>query len=236
MSTLAHRRRLVSSLAAAALLAALPLASPAAAHQTYPGAAHQEAGSAAYAQLPLAFEPNWGQTASQVDYVARGKGYSVAVNATSAVLGLADADVRMQIIGAQAQPALATQELEGKVNYLLGNDPAAWRTDIPTFGRVTYQDVYPGIDLAYYGQQSRLEYDFVVLPGASSTAIRLGFDTVDSLELDAQGDLLLRMPAGTVRQPRPTIYQDINGQHQTVAGGFVMADGQVGFEVGAYDT
>jgi hypothetical protein len=235
MQTLRRRCRLLGSLGAAALVAALPFASPAAAHNSYPSAESATPGSAAYAQLPLAFEPNYGQSSAPVDFVARGSGYSIGLNATSATLGLRDLDVRMQVIGGQSQPALATQALEGKVNYLLGNDPSEWHTDISTFGRVSYQDVYPGIDLTYYGQQTQLEYDFVVTPGASHQTIRLGFEAADGLEVDDRGDLVLHTPQGELRQARPTIYQQVDGERRSVEGGFVVRDREVGFEVGAYD-
>jgi hypothetical protein len=216
---LLHPARLLPVLAASALLAAL--ASPAAAHNGYPGAAHTEPAGAAYAQLPLAFEPNRGQAATDIDFVARGQGYTIALNGTSASLGLGDTAVRMAILGGRTPADAAGTPLEvlpGRVNYLVGNDPDAWRTDIPTYGRVQYESVYPGIDLAYYGQHGQLEYDFIVGPGASPEPIRLEFDTVDNLELDAQGDLLLRTAAGDLRQPTPADDLSAGGWSATSGG------------------
>jgi hypothetical protein len=206
-------KSLLASLAGSALLAA-QLAPVASAHNTYPGAHPSTPGDAPYAQLALAFEPNLGQMPDAIDFVARGRGYSIGVSPTTAVLGLGDAEVHMQVVGAQAQPPLATDELDGKVNYLLGSDPAGWRTDVPTFGHVSYQDVYPGIDLTYYGAQQRLEYDFTLQPGASASTIALSFDGVGSLLVDGDGDLLMRTPSGDVRQPRPVAPAD----HRSDAG------------------
>src|SRR5947207_7339241 len=82
--------------------------------------------------------------------------------------------LQMKLVGAnQAAKVTALDELPGKSNYFIGNDPKKWRTDVPTYGKVKYQGVYPGIDLVYYGNQRQLEYDFVVAPGADRKAITL---------------------------------------------------------------
>jgi hypothetical protein len=128
------------------------------------------------------------------------------------------------------------EELPGKANYFIGNDPAKWRTDIPTYARVGYQDLYPGIDLVYYGNQRQLEYDFVVRPGADPARIVLGFEGADRLEVDTQGDLVLHTAAGAIRQRKPVIYQEAAGRRMEIAGGYALKDGRrVGFEVAAYD-
>ena len=75
-------------------------------------------------------------------------------------------------------------QLPGIVNYFIGDDPAKWRTNIPTYAKVQYQDVYPGIDLAYYGNQGQLEYDLIVAPGADPNQIRLVFDGAEKIEVD----------------------------------------------------
>jgi hypothetical protein len=117
---------------------------------------------------------------------------------TSAVL-------RMNLVGAKPDAGVeGLDELEGKVNYLTGNDPAKWRTDIPTFGRVRYAEVYPGIDVVYYGNLKQLEYDFVVAPGRDARAIELEFAGADRVEVEAEtGDLLLSVREATIRQPKP---------------------------------
>src|SRR5689334_23609800 len=82
------------------------------------------------------------------------------------------------------------EELPGKSNYFIGNDPRKWRTNVPTYAHVRYQDVYPGIDLMYHGQQGQLEYDFVVSPGADPKTIRLVLEGAERLRVDSQGDLV----------------------------------------------
>jgi len=131
---------------------------------------------------------------------------------------------------------LGCTPLPGKANYFIGNDPAKWRTNVPTFAKVHYQDLYPNIDLLYYDNQRQLEYDFVVNPGADPGLIALGFQGVDSLEVDPQGDLLLYTTSSTLRQRKPFIYQEVNGLRREVAGGYVLKNArQVGFQVAAYD-
>ena len=112
--------------------------------------------------------------------------------------------VGMKLVGANPIAAVeGLNELEGKVNYLIGNDPAQWRTNIPTFSRVRYNEVYRGIDVVYYGNQRRLEYDFVVAPGADARWIRLNFDGADEMTLEADGSLRLKMKGGEITQPAP---------------------------------
>ncbi|MGH9938821.1 MAG: SBBP repeat-containing protein, partial [Blastocatellia bacterium] len=145
--------------------------------------------------------------------------------------------VRMKLAGAHPAPrAEALAPLAGKVNYFIGSDPQAWRAGAPTYAKVRYQSVYPGIDLVYYGNQRQIEYDFIVASGADPRVIRLGFQGADRIEVDAQGDLILHTAGGELRQPKPTLYQEINGARKEIAGGYVMTGAsQVGFHLGDYD-
>jgi hypothetical protein len=123
----------------------------------------------------------------------------------------------MNLVGANPDAAVeGLNELEGKVNYLIGNDPAQWRTNIPTFSRVRYSEVYRGIDVVYYGNQRRLEYDFVVAPGSDTGAIALEFAGAQRLEVEAgTGDLLVGIGPKTIRQHKPLVYQETQaGRHQ----------------------
>ena len=200
-------------------------------------------GADAVSKLPLAFEKNQGQAGPSVDFLARGGGYSVFLSGGSARLALrhgrsaAPASVELRLAGARPDPKVATRNaLPGKVNYFLGNDPSRWRTDIPTFGRVEYTSVYRGIDLAYYGNQGRLEYDFMVAPGARPDAIRLVIDGARNVHVVDSGDLVLEMEDGPVSFGKPAAYQEIAGTRQVVESHYVLAGrNEVRFAVGTYD-
>ncbi|HEX8284060.1 MAG TPA: SBBP repeat-containing protein, partial [Pyrinomonadaceae bacterium] len=208
--------------------------------------------SEVYGKLPLSFEPNVGQSEPGVDFVSRGGGYGLFLKGTEAVLvlrraaaagkqkGLDRAAVlRMKLVGASdAVEGAGVGELPGRVNYLRGSDPEAWRTNVASFSGVEYRGVYEGIDLVYYGNQRRLEYDFRVAAGADPRSIRLAFDGQTSLRLDAGGDLVLRAPGGgEVRQHKPYAYQETpDGRRVEVASRYVVKGRrEVGFRVGAYD-
>ena len=198
--------------------------------------------AATYGQLPLAFEPNLGQTSAAVDYLARGPGYTVWLTPTESVLSLQSASaasgnvLSMELVGANAASVAQGQnQLAGVTNYLIGN-PSQWLTNIPNYGQVTYQNVYPGINLVYYGQGQQLEYDFVVAPGASTSEIRLQVQGSSRMTLDAQGDLVLTTSGGTVIEKAPVVYQLVNGVKQNVAGRYVLMDNEgVGFAIGAHN-
>src|SRR5258706_1590941 len=217
------------------------------------GAATNARVNESYGKLPLQFEANRGQTHEEVRFLSRGAGYSLYLTAGEAVLVLSqpkadtkrDAQalaksvaLRMSLVGAARKPAVSgTDELPGKANYLIGKDRSKWRTDVPTYAKVRYREVYPGIDLVYYGNQRQLEYDFIVAPGADPKKIALGFKGADKLEIDAKGDLVLRAAGGEVRQHKPVVYQEIDGIRQEIDGGYVRKGAnRVGFQLAAYDT
>jgi hypothetical protein len=199
----------------------------------------------AYGRLPLAFEPAPAEADDSTDFRARGAGYTLALSATEASFLLAGESneasptvLRMNLVGANSQAAVkGLDERQGKVNYLIGNEPAQWRTNIPTFGRVQYTGVYSGIDVVYYGNQRRLEYDFVVAPGSDPKAIALEFAGAEKMEVEAgTGDLLLAIGQKTIRQHKPIVYQEINGGRREVEARYALrGEGRVGFEVGPYD-
>jgi hypothetical protein len=197
------------------------------------------------AQTPLAFEANQGQTNGRVDFLARGPGFTMFLTPREAVLSLLDRGkgatagqqsvLRMQLSGASADAAATgRQPLSGKANYLVGKREN-WHTGIPTYGKVAYSGVYPGIDLVYHGSRRALEYDFVVAPGADPKAIALRFSGAERMRLDAKGDLVLRTKAGTLQQQSPHLYQMVGGAKRPVQGHFVLKGEQVTFSVGAYD-
>src|SRR2546425_8473822 len=139
----------------------------------------------------------------------------------------------MTFAGGNPMPRLAgLDELPGKVNYFIGNDAAKWRTNVPTYARVHYQDLYPGIDLIYYGNPRQLEYDLVVRPGADPGRIVLGFQGADKLEVDADGDLVFHTAGAVIRQRKPVIYQEADGLRRDIAGGYVLRNATGRLQVG----
>ena len=153
--------------------------------------------------------------------------------------------VRMKLVGASPEPkVVGLDELPGKVNYFIGNDRTKWRTNIPTYAKVKYQEVYPGVDLVFYGNQQQLEYDFIVAPGADPKTITLAFEAAQKLRINDQGDLVLQIEGGEIRLHKPVVYQKIDGVRKEVSGSYVLnpkskianpKSKTVGFEVAAYD-
>jgi hypothetical protein len=145
--------------------------------------------------------------------------------------------VRMQILGGNAQTKVAaSKQLPGRTNYFIGNDATKWHTAVPQYERVSYQDVYPGVDMAFHGVQRQLEFDFIVAPRANSALINLGFTGARTLATDALGNLLLSTSAGSIAMHKPVAYQEQNGTRQPVDARFVLQAGnRVGFTLGPYD-
>ena len=192
-----------------------------------------------YEEVPLSFEPNRGQAPAEVRFLARGPGYAVGVSASAStvVLGAERTVVRTSLLGANADSSGSAEgPLGGQVQYFIGNSPERWRTGIPTYGRVRFGDVYPGIDLIYYGNQKQLEYDFELDPGADPSRIRLWFEGTKSLRIDANGDLVLGMGKGELYHHRPRAYQRQDGARIPIAAGYrIIGRNEVRIEVAAYD-
>ena len=216
-----------------------------------------------YGMLPLSFESNQGQTSAQVRFLARGKGYNLFLTATEAVIALdkpngkrkagvgvartahvtgdkgkaSIATVRMRLEGARTQPRIiGVDQLPGRSNYFIGNDPQKWKTNVINYSKVKYEDIYPGIDIVYYGNQRQLEYDFHVAPSADPNIIKLRFEGATSLRINREGDLALRIDRDEIRQMKPSAYQVVNGSRQTVSCHYVLkSKNEVGFALGPYD-
>jgi hypothetical protein len=216
---------------------------------------------ASYTALPLSFELNQGQTNDAVKFLSRASGYLLFLTATEAVMALDNPVthrkgkgnreellrtdeprpprpiVRMKLKGANPAPSVeGLDQLTSRSSYFGGPDPAQWRTDIPSYARVRYEQVYPGIDLVYYGSQRHLEYDLIVAPGADPAVVELGFKGIEGLELSTMGDLLLHTAQGDIRQRKPIAYQHANGTRQEVSASYIPKGASgIGFQLGNYD-
>jgi photosystem II stability/assembly factor-like uncharacterized protein len=197
---------------------------------------------AAYSGMPLRFE-RAGSAAGGAEFVARGAGYSLdlAKGGARLILGTTSKDPRgavaMRLVGASAAAeGRGLRVLPGLTNYVIGNDPRRWRTGVRSYAQVEYRDVYPGVDVVYYGNQRELEYDFIITAGASHRRIALAFEGSTHLSIDRAGNLLVGTGAGTLVQHAPIIYQEVSGRRIPVRGGYVLGgEGRVGFDVGSYD-
>ena len=202
---------------------------------------------AAFGNLPLYFEANQGQADQAALFVARGNNHQFSISPAGARFELQKTDaqtkktslrtVQMQFVGAGSQAQIqGADELPGKINYFVGDNPAQWHTGVETFARVRIEQLYPGVNLVYYGNQRQLEYDFTVAPGANPNAVKIRFAGADKISIGAQGELILTLGQDEIIQPRPVIYQTVNGARQTVSGGYRLVDAHtVKFALGKFD-
>ncbi len=210
-----------------------------------------------YGKLPLSFEPNQGQTDPRVKFLSRGNGYSLDLTDSAAVLALSKAGprtvgamplagpnsnqktdvIRMELAGSAAGVRVdGADKLPGIANYFPASNPKSWHTNIPTYAKVKYAGVYPGVDLVYYGNQRQLEYDFVVAPNTSPKPIELHFAGAKKLKLTPEGDLAVIAKNGEIAFHKPIVYQIQSGQRQPVEASFRLeANNRIRFALGKYD-
>jgi hypothetical protein len=204
--------------------------------------------------MPMLFEANQGQADPDVKFISRGVNYTLSLADDAALLTLDEQEAAAPATDAQApRPARVLsmrpvganraahvrggKTAHGRVNYFVGGSPAGRVTNVPVFESVEYGEVYPGIDLVYYGNGRQLEYDFRLAPGARPEVIELAFGGADGLEVDGGGDLVIHSAGRRLVQKRPYVYQEEGGGRVEVAGRYVLrGESAIGFEVGAYDT
>lgn len=212
-----------------------------------------------YGKLPLSFEANIGQTDSSVKYLSRTREYSLFLTGDEAVLAFtpklsakntkfragpgfpraaeSPKTLRMKLLNANASaPVTGLDELPGASNYFIGNDPARWRTNAPTYSKVKYQGIYSGIDLVYYGNQRQLEYDFIVAAGADPRRIEFDIRGTERITQDVRGDLIFKIGGDEIRWHKPAVFQEKDGERQPVAAKYaITGKNRVGFELANYD-
>lgn len=177
-----------------------------------------------FADLPLAFERR-----SDSEFVARGQDYAVDIRKGQVTVAVANSPaIGMEFVRGRRPVAIAESELPGKVNYILGKDPKKWRLGLPTYERVRYRDIYPGIDVIYYGNRSQLEFDLELRSGADVKSVRMRFSGDRKPRMDSKGDAVL----GDIRMMVPRVTQE---KQQIVARYRLLDDGDVGIELGSYD-
>jgi hypothetical protein len=147
------------------------------------------------------------------------------------------AAIQVHLVGGNPQSQIvADNQLPGRSNYFIGNDPSQWHANVAQYARISYQEAYPGVAMAFHGVQKQLEFDFIVAPGAIPGAIRLGVTGANRIATDLSGNLILASSAGDVLLHKPVAYQQKDGARQPVDARFVVqARNQVSFELGGYD-
>lgn len=193
-----------------------------------------------FSNLPLSFEANHGQTDSQVRFLSKSGGFETYLTDSGVTLASVSGGqtVALQMSFANASDSVRIvpgDALAGTTNYLIGNDPDQWQTNVPTYGSVRYEQVYPGVDAVLYGNSGQLEYDLIVAPGTSPEVIRLQFAGADSISVNGDGDLVASIAGSEFVKSAPVVYQEIGGERVEVAGAYVLDGDEVGFEIGAYD-
>ena len=196
--------------------------------------------------LPVSFEENHGQVDSQVRYLAHAGHGTIYFTSTETVLALSSHDsqkkpelsvLRLKWIGANPHAQMTAEHpLPGRINYLIGRDPSQWHTGIPTYDRVRYRGLFPGVDAVFYGKEGEIEYDLVLAPGVDPGKIFFIADGARSMKLAPNGDLVLGLKNGTVLQRRPMVYQDDNGVRRLLSAQYVIhRDKTVSYEVAGLD-
>ncbi|HJQ24075.1 MAG TPA: SBBP repeat-containing protein [Blastocatellia bacterium] len=219
-----------------------------------PGAASESRARTDYDSLPMSFEANRGQADARIKFLARSGNTALLLTADGATLALAKssakprrnpsrpatrrvATIRMKMLGGNPDAALeGLDQLPGASHYFIGKDPKNWHKDIPLYARVRYREVYPGINVVYYGNRRQLEYDLEVAPGSDPHQIRMAFAGARGLRLDGEGNLWLRTPAGDLQMRKPSVYQEEGGRRRAVDCRYVLKGRRlVGFDVAPYD-
>lgn len=219
----------------------------------------------AYGELPLSFTENAGQTDPQVRFISSGSGYQLFLTSQEAVLTMQHPrkgfrspleralDLRAQMKARAAEQAAVVRlhldganprtevvgfdRLPGRTDYFIGSDPRAWRTGVASYSHVKYHEVYPGVDLVFYGNRQRLEYDFTVARGADPKLITFDVEGARSLRITSQGNLAMSVPDGEVELQKPVAYQNVDGTKRNIEVAYTLTGPRhVGFRLAPYDT
>ncbi|GAN32218.1 SBBP repeat-containing protein [Candidatus Brocadia sinica] len=177
-----------------------------------------------YGKLPLHFTQNNGQMDTRVRFYEKGSGHATFFTERGMYLSLVNAEVvRLIPLGARNNPEITAEELlEGKVNYLIGNDPGKWKTKIRTHKAIVYKDIYKGIDMKFYGNNRQFEYDIIVNPGANPSRIQLSYKGIEDVKITEEGNMEIGLKEGKLIQKKPYVYQEIQGKKVEVDGRFVI--------------
>jgi hypothetical protein len=193
--------------------------------------------AAQFGNLPLWFEA--GQPAK---FTAHASDSEFTIAATGAEFTLSKnngetADCQLQFVGANPAARISgDRQLTGKINYFIGNDPNQWQANVPTFAQVRVENIYPGVNVLYYGNRQKLEYDLNLAAGVNPSAIALRFDGAEKISVNSQGELVINFISGEVVQHPPVAYQTVNGTRQEIAASYKILDAHTAaFALGNYN-
>jgi hypothetical protein len=222
---------------------------------TEPPSAEKSRIQSAYGKLSLYFIRNGGEADKRVMYYERGAGHATSFARDGVYLGLTRLQngapsgqtaltetIKLGLLNANSRPKIVAEGRQaGRVNYFLGNDATKWQAGNATYEAVRYRNMYPGVDVRYYGNNSQIEYDVIVQPGADPECVQFQYQGIKGLTVTAAGELDIQLANGNIFQKKPYIYQVIGGKRVEVGGGFQLRrskDGKYayGFQVAAYDT
>lgn len=194
-------------------------------------------------EMPIAFEPNRGQAPPDVQFLSRGLRHDLLFTGQGARLDVPGrrsgsiSSLDIAFVNANTDIRMAGLNTLGyRSSYFIGNDRTKWVNDLPNFSKVRYHQVWNGMDVVFYGNESRLEYDVTVAPGADPKNAVFAFSNAQSVRLNTDGDLVLHFEQGDIVQHKPIAYQTVGNLRKAVPAKYVVAGNHVSFSIGKYDT
>ncbi|MFQ5480130.1 MAG: SBBP repeat-containing protein, partial [Thermodesulfobacteriota bacterium] len=221
-----------------------------------------------YGKLPLYFIENKGQVDAQVKFYERGAGHATFFTGDGVVIALTKSEgkreetakpagpeiikankgrkhtteaVSLSFVGANKKAKISADEkMSGKVNYFVGSDRSKWGSNVPTYGAVTYKDIYKNIDVKFYGNNKNIEHDVIIRPGGDPSLVKFAYKGAQGLKVTKKGGLEVILKNGKIIEQAPVIYQEIKGTRVAVDGAYKLLgqkDGafSYGFDVASYD-
>ncbi len=224
----------------------------------------------AYGKLPLYFTENKGQVDGSVKFYEKGVGHATFFTAEGVVLTLTKSidegekepalpsslrnaikenkdkkfsteAVRLSFIdGSKTAKITSSAPLPGHVNYFIGNDKSRWRSNVPTYRAVTYENIYKNINIKFYGNNKNIEHDIIVSPGGNPGDVKFLYEGIKGLDITKEGNLVARLADGEIIEKKPIVYQEIKGKRKTIDGSYRILKGKdgtftYGYDVASYD-
>ncbi|MGE5341638.1 MAG: SBBP repeat-containing protein [Candidatus Omnitrophota bacterium] len=203
-----------------------------------------------FGKMPLYFIPNHGQLDQRVFFHIRGKEKTIYFTSEGVTFALSQKSkqkrwiIQLEFVGARKDVKPVSLEDTGTVISYFKGTQSEWKTGMSAASKIMYRDLWPGIDLIYYGTVNQMKYEFVVHPGADPNRIKLAYHGVEKVKENAKGQIEVRTPAGSFQDGTPVASQEIKGQRVSVPIGYALETNDkssdssytYGFSVGKYDS